>query len=185
MPKKNNLVNKRFERLIVLEFYDTDKHGHRIWKCVCDCGNICYVSGYHLSSGHTRSCGCIRKELHMLPNGEAALNKLLLHYKNNAKKRNLRFELSMDEFIKITKSDCHYCGDEPNREYKEKRNNGGYIYNGIDRVNNSLGYILDNCVPCCEVCNKAKRDLLYSEFIEWLDRIVEFRGRKISNDWIL
>src|SRR3990172_197309 len=141
MPKKNNLVNKRFERLIVLEFYDTDKHGHRIWKCVCDCGSI-------------------RKELHMLPNGEAALNKLLLHYKNNAKKRNLRFELSMDEFIKITKSDCHYCGDEPNREYKEKRNNGGYIYNGIDRVNNSLGYILDNCVPCCEVCNKAKRDLL-------------------------
>lgn len=29
-----------------------------IWHCKCDCGNECDVSGSHLRSGHTVSCGC-------------------------------------------------------------------------------------------------------------------------------
>ena len=34
-----------------------------MWKCECDCGNIVYVEKYKLATGHTLSCGCLRKEL--------------------------------------------------------------------------------------------------------------------------
>ena len=33
-----------------------------MWKCVCDCGNVCVVNAYNLTSGHSSSCGCLRDE---------------------------------------------------------------------------------------------------------------------------
>ena len=59
-----NLKNKKFSRLTVLK--DSGKRhrsGDILWKCECNCGNISFVRGYHLKSGSTKSCGCLRKEL--------------------------------------------------------------------------------------------------------------------------
>ncbi|MCD8225270.1 MAG: hypothetical protein LUC99_10585 [Clostridiales bacterium] len=39
------------------------KNGRRYWQCVCDCGNECVVQANHLKSGHTKSCGCYRREI--------------------------------------------------------------------------------------------------------------------------
>lgn len=61
MPKKSDLTGKRFGRLVCIHDIGT-KNGGYIWKCICDCGNITYVSVRHLSNGHTKSCGCLRKE---------------------------------------------------------------------------------------------------------------------------
>ena len=38
--------------------------GRNIWECRCDCGNICRVRMSSLTSGHTKSCGCLRAENH-------------------------------------------------------------------------------------------------------------------------
>lgn len=43
-----------------------------IWVCQCDCGNIVEVTGGHLQSGHTQSCGCQKKS-----RGEEKISKLL------------------------------------------------------------------------------------------------------------
>lgn len=56
----------------------------------------------------------------------------------------------------------------------EKYANGAYIYNGIDRVNKSIGYTKRNCVTACKFCNKAKTDMSIKEWTEWLKRIVCF-----------
>jgi hypothetical protein len=53
-----------------------------------------------------------------------------------------------------------------------------FIYNGIDRKINSIGYVYENCLPCCEICNKAKGTRTYEEYIEWMNRIAD---RVISN----
>ena len=45
--------------------------------------------------------------------------------------------------------------------------------NGIDRIDNNIGYTKENSVPCCEICNKAKRDMSYNDFINYLKRIVK------------
>lgn len=65
-------------------------------------------------------------------------------YKNNARRRNIQFNLKEEDFIKIISDNCYYCGSPQ--------------ANGIDRVDSNKDYILENCVPCCEFCNKMKLD---------------------------
>jgi len=52
----------RFTRLVVLRF-DSKRGSNKYYECKCDCGNIKAIRGTHLSSGGTKSCGCLAKEL--------------------------------------------------------------------------------------------------------------------------
>ena len=52
------------------------------------------------------------------------------------------------------------------------------MHSGVDRKNNSLGYLPSNVVACCTVCNHAKRDMTYEEFLSWIDRLLAFRSQK-------
>lgn len=64
MPKKRELAGQRFGSLIVL--YDSGfrtNGGEIIWKCKCDCDNETCVMARHLLRNHTRSCGCLQKEV--------------------------------------------------------------------------------------------------------------------------
>lgn len=61
-----DLTGMRFGRLTVLglaEPYVTPK-GLRVrrWECLCDCGNIACVRSHFLTSGETKSCGCLRHD---------------------------------------------------------------------------------------------------------------------------
>ena len=37
-----------------------------MYQCKCECGNIVNVQMYHLKSGHSKSCGCTKKEVSRL-----------------------------------------------------------------------------------------------------------------------
>jgi hypothetical protein len=92
-------------------------------------------------------------------------NPLFVQYKQNANKRNLSFELTEEQFNNINSNPCHYCGGM--NEYVRLSHKG----NGIDRKNNSIGYTLENSVPCCTICNRAKRDMDYEDFIKYIKRL--------------
>ena len=63
MSKAIDLTEKRFGRLIVKDRAErNDGRGIR-WLCSCDCGEVKVVRGRDLRSEHTKSCGCLRKEL--------------------------------------------------------------------------------------------------------------------------
>jgi hypothetical protein len=71
-----------------------------------------------------------------------------LHYANyikNAICRDRVITIQFDEFCAIVVKPCYYCGEI----------NSGEV-NGIDRINNDIGYTSENCVPCCEICNRMK-----------------------------
>ena len=106
-----------------------------------------------------------------LSSGEAMRNQLYSNYKHGAKRRKLKFNLTSEEFTKITSLKCFYCNAEPSNSYYIKGRNGPYIYNGIDRKDNNKGYFPNNCVPCCWECNLAKGIRSHSEFMDWLERI--------------
>lgn len=58
--KRNiDLVGHRFGRLIVLSRSTTSAK----WVCRCDCGNLVEVTTTHLKTGHTKSCGCLQKDI--------------------------------------------------------------------------------------------------------------------------
>lgn len=51
-----------FERLTVIKFLCI-KNRSSFFLCKCICGNETVASSANLKSGHTKSCGCLRKEL--------------------------------------------------------------------------------------------------------------------------
>lgn len=58
-----DLAGQRFGRLVVVARNGQTKHGNYTWLCKCACGKEVVVSGGHLKSGHTKSCGCLSSEL--------------------------------------------------------------------------------------------------------------------------
>lgn len=56
-----DLIGKKYNRLLVLDKVIIDNKLK--WKCLCDCGNITYTTTKSLMSGHTKSCGCLQKEI--------------------------------------------------------------------------------------------------------------------------
>ena len=84
-------------------------------------------------------------------------------YKKNAKRRGFVFNLTKEEFYTLTSLNCHYCGDFNN-------------YNGIDRIESNIGYIEDNCVPCCEYCNKMKLDYSTDFWLNHIKKVLNYYG---------
>jgi len=104
-------------------------------------------------------------------NPDSVINNLFAKYQQSAKIRGLIFNLQLEEFKQITSLGCYYCGRPPsNRTAKRGR---CLIYNGVDRVNNSIGYVLENCVPCCKMCNVSKLNFSKEEFFSWIKEVYE------------
>src|SRR5574344_1233060 len=169
--KKGDIINN----LIIL---DKDKiittnNGSKktYWICKCKlCGSI--KSKTTQTIEHCKSCGCKQRER----NGKVKnsgrktkqgtnfyINCLISIYKSNAKKRNIKFELEYNDFEKLVNNECYYCGDIKSNKLI-KKNYKPFYYNGIDRINNEIGYTKENCVSCCDFCNKAKRNIPIDEF---------------------
>ena len=165
------------------------EHPQRWWMVKCDCGKTKAIRAYTLQNGDSQSCGCrVEKtratigERTKLPIGEAAkwaayvTSIAWLRRRNKTRKNGpLVWALSLEQFLQITSSPCHYCGiawskNFPNRKDTGKTN-GNYKHNGIDRLDNRVGYIPSNCVPCCMTCNTAKAQMTVSEFRAWVERV--------------
>jgi hypothetical protein len=84
-------------------------------------------------------------------------------YKTNATKRGLQFDLTLEQFDEITSKPCYYCGDFD--YYKDMK------YTGVDRMNSENGYFLENCVPCCNVCNTMKSNRITVDFLDKIKKI--------------
>lgn len=99
-------------------------------------------------------------------------SKVYNQYVRNANKRDLEFNLDIDTFIKLVLLNCHYCGCEPSKIFSDgKKSINPVLCNGIDRLDSKVGYTINNSVPCCHVCNRAKMDMGVEEFYEWITRI--------------
>lgn len=183
-----DITGQKFNRFTVIEhsgFYINPNTNRRTskWKCKCDCGNIKIILGASLKYGSSKSCGCLLKENHYhnynkLEHGEAAFNILFNNYKYGAKCRNLEFHLNKEEFRIFMKKNCSICGVEPRQKSENRTTNGPFFYNGIDRINNNVGYILNNCRTMCKICNYAKKNLTEEEFQEWLKRIRSYNANE-------
>lgn len=62
MPNYLDIKGQRFGRLLALNISHSDRHHHTHWACLCDCGNRTSAIVSELRSGHTQSCGCLRKD---------------------------------------------------------------------------------------------------------------------------
>ena len=83
-------------------------------------------------------------------------NRLKAAAKSN--NRNYNVDISIKEFENIVNKPCIYCGES------EKRR-------GVDRIDNTIGYTIENSAPCCKICNRMKLIMSVSEFFDHIKKI--------------
>ena len=99
---KNNLVGQRFGRLLVVEKVKgkTMKNGYeeQTYKCKCDCGKDVVLPYASLTTGNTKSCGCLFLE--------------------NLIKRNTTHGMSDTKLYLVWKEMIARCTRETDKSYK-------------------------------------------------------------------
>ena len=160
---------KVYGRLTLVEDLGVKK-GSRKFKCKCECGSVVSRRAYDVVNLHTRSCGCLNKELAAERISEARklrkvkkadpVQSLYNRYKQGAARRELPFKLTLEQFGLIVKKKCAYCGIISKSRL-----------NGVDRIDSSKGYIVGNVNPACKICNVSKWTLSKSAFLDMVTRI--------------
>jgi len=139
------------------------------WDCICDCGNAFPSAGQAIRRVQK---GCRRCQHSLLRLPDSALNAFYASYRCDARDAGRKFDLTYEQFRGLVTGNCYYCGTPPSM-YKIVPYRSS-LFNGIDRVDNSLPYIRENCKSCCRICNRAKRSLSEAEFRSWISRLCEF-----------
>jgi len=195
--KYQDFSGQKVGYLTIIERIEVPKN-HRqgvvYWKAICDCGQEKITTSWAIRErGKRLSCGCKRYQYgqpknrkHKNPQ-DASFNAVINSYKQRCKRDNLKWLLSRTQAIAIFIMDCHYCGIEPlteknpylTKQRRERDSSNEQPWqlsatirvNGIDRIDSCGNYSINNVVPCCKICNYAKRDLVPTLFHKWLNRI--------------
>lgn len=160
------------------------------WKCTDDSGNIFYKRPRALYEELEK----IKKIEEKVKNGayyeSIGMNQLgvrksiFREYIRNAANRDIPMNLTFEQFNTLINQNCYYCGAEPSvhktSEVKANKLEPMLKHNGIDRLNSSIGYELDNCVPCCYICNRAKAQLDDQSFLNHITKIYNYRIKESS-----
>lgn len=171
-----DLTGKKFGIITVIERDGANDKG-ALWKCLCDCGQEKIVGSRYLRNGQTKSCGCqmyYREHKRKYEPKYANINDVF-------NKRYSDGNLTIEQFLEISQMNCHYCGVAPSNNYNKFRDRKtidkftidsyDFLYNGLDRIDNTRLHDLDNCVPCCKQCGTAKLDYTVENFREWIVRL--------------
>lgn len=183
MKLKYDLTGQKFGSWAVLHRGKNDLGAKAKWTCQCECGTIKDVSSRILRSGKSKSYGCKTNELKsksqigskFKDEFEAHKRFIYRNYKYGAKKRGYEFKISFENFCFLLKQRCYYCGAEPSNKQILRNAQDEFLYNGIDRKDNSKGYIKDNCVSACSICNRMKLEMSDQEFLLHVAKIIDWK----------
>lgn len=144
--KVKDLTTHNFGRLTALHRLHNTK-GKTKWLCVCDCGNFTVVQSYDLTSGHTKSCGCLNREL--------VYKRSISHGNSNERLYNIYYNMRSRCYNNTDKNYKYYCGrgievckewlNDFQTFYDWAINNGYNDTLTIDRIDNNKGYSPSNC----------------------------------------
>lgn len=177
MQKYTYIKGDKFGEFTLL---DDKLSGRRSVKCIC--GNIRQKTNTELTKVLNNEldpkCNiCMMKERREDP--LFMYREILSQYKRHAREKGLEYSLSDDQFLYLVQSNCNYCGLKPSNYLSKKKVTDKVTkqrrrfsmsektyYSGIDRVDNKKGYLEENCVACCNMCNKGKHYHSVEDFTE-------------------
>ena len=170
-----DFVGHRFDKITITKQYIGKGNKTFVDYC-CDCGKEVKEKLFSNVKTQTSCNICQYRGKHNKEYGWSAFMQVYSGYKGNAKhgRSGVReFLLSKEDAMKLFKGNCFYCGVIPSKVRSNKRYYGEFVYNGIDRKDNTKGYTVENCVPCCEFCNMTKNDTPFEDFIVWIRKVNE------------
>ena len=144
---QRDIAGQRFGRLVVLAPLPPTQGRRTRWLCRCDCGNeIIAGSAYHLISGNTQSCGCLRRdcarERHLMHGGKGTR---LYNIWKNARQR-CRNPKAPDYTIYGARGVTFAPVWDDFAAFREWAMSNGYRDDlTLDRIDPDGGYCPDNC----------------------------------------
>ena len=159
-----DVARQRFGRLVALEPTDKRQGNNVVWKCKCDCGNIAYVDTGHLTTLHTRSCGCLQKEV----SSET--------YRNLQKDNNSNWNGGITEISKYLRD----CVRKKYTQYAYENCNGKCVVSGkdVDVVVHHLISLSTIVIEAHEVNSIAFKKLRCDYSEDELNKLVQY-----INNW--
>ena len=183
-------IGERHGRLVITGIAYVGKRSHSMAHVECDCGKsaIIEIGCMTRKMNKTSSCGCLKDEVNLekaklmqkriADNPNNSLRSIITRalYKTcqrSALVMGRAFELSFEQWLKVVDSACFYCGEMDVKKVRSipNRPTNTILLNGIDRIDNSVGYTVENSVPCCKICNMMKGKLTVTEFIQKCKKI--------------
>ena len=174
-----------------MELARTELRGkNKVYICICKCGKERVFWKKSAIIGQ-KSCGCLIDDVGLSGKQRRSMLTRMQGYINGAKKRKFDWQLTYEQFVEVATKNCFYCNAEPKewdcmtnspslRKDSPNVNPEDYKikFTGVDRFNSKLGYTIDNVVPCCVFCNRAKSDLTLEDFKEKLERTYKWLSQK-------
>lgn len=161
----DNLKDKEYGDLIVLERAENDRHGKTRWFCQCSCGATKVINAASLIRKLSKSCG---KAIHHKDyKGYRDISYAWWRrLRDNAASRGYEFSITI-EFVwelfeqqarkcALTGLPIDFCCDS-NKPYSQSAS--------VDRVDSGLGYTPDNVQIVHKMVNLMKSFLSMSEFV--------------------
>lgn len=179
--KKLDIINEKYGKLLVISEHSKSRSGHEKYTCLCDCGKTCNVLKTHLRQGNTKSCGCDRPigttHKQWTGIGEISGNFWdgIKRSASGEKGRRKILELSITQeeawnlFLKQNRK-CALSGIE--LSFPTKWKDKSYTAS-LDRIDSSIGYILDNVQWIHKDINMMKRTYNQNYFIEVCKKIAQ------------
>ena len=165
----NTLPGNRLGRFTVIS---SERVGATImWQLRCDCGELIQKTTRELHRSSVYGCAKCNTRIRKENLEAAALRDIHGRYKLNAKNRNIEFKLNQNLVAELITKPCYYCGVAHSNIFTYRKEK--FLFNGIDRVDNSRGYLCNNVVPACKICNTAKRTMPKEHFIAMVTRIAK------------
>lgn len=158
------------------KYFGKNNRPVRCYLCKCECGKEKLVRGDYLLRGTSKSCGCLRsdraREKGKSQRTEDSYHNLIYgECKRSSKYRGIDFNLTKSQHRDIITKPCKYCGQKP--FIRENVRCGiPFPHLGIDRIDNTIGYNIENCVPCCSICNSMKMDHSLEDFYNHIIKII-------------
>jgi 5-methylcytosine-specific restriction endonuclease McrA len=192
MPSNQNLIGQTFGFLTVIAAApDKQYNGYKKsrWECLCSCGNVIIVQTCALRTGNTKSCGCFHSATatQNVKKAQQSLIQYMPHIFSARQVFNGTYQdgdLTFEEFLHLSQLNCSYCNVIPSRKYNYFGKKGSvksylqdvdlgiFIYNGLDRIDSSLAHNIDNVIPCCTLCNRAKGNTTVDNYMQYISQLV-------------
>lgn len=191
----------KYGRLTIISFsHRNGTKGKRyFYNCICECGTHCVrrLDG----GKEEKSCGCKAMEVRKYKRGyarneiktkeEAYMKNALNVYRVSYTDGDITFE----KFLELSQQNCYLCDSPPTTKFHHgfyqdgtekihKRAHGEhqkisyckfpdawFVYNGLDRFDNTKKHTLDNVKTCCKTCNSMKSNKTYEQLVEQLKLI--------------
>jgi len=167
LVKRNVEIGQRYKNMVIVKDLGDEiegTHKRRYVACRCDCG--VYFKIRYDAMCHSVGCWCARIS-------KTPFEYNYREWKGKAERRNIKFNLTMEEFIKLCETNCYFCNSNPRRKGRRLAK-----ITGIDRLDSDKDYDIENCVSCCTKCNFMKKWFSENYF---LNKIVKIYNKSILN----